>query len=802
MATITFDFIYPGFDLGDNAAVRYSGSTNGGSSGAWAYSAGPNPNIVRFISGPGDLLYSGSGPTAVPLSGTITEFALDVTGGDPPSELVITGLSLDFSLLAPLAGSLTDEQESNLIWRLLLSGDDVIDFGPDGSAAVSFAGDARIVEAGQTLFGGNDSISGYVSGDIQGDARGVAAGGTLFGGDDTFVVSFGDAFGDAYDNAGTLFGGDDRITSTNPDALGWLVGDARGSSGVLSGGNDTITGTADEYAGDVKEANGTFQGGNDSIVAGGIAVKIWGDAEQVNGGFARGGNDTLRGGSSADSIFGDWQNVDVSAVVRGGDDLLFGDGGNDTLHGNSGKDSLDGGANTDQLFGDEGNDTLNITSQAHLTASETYDGGTGTDTLRLSNGGASYNFNFGATVTINAIEKVTFGSASGTAMVQLNAAHLGGVAPNATFAGSSSSGQADRLVVRMFDQTAVNLTDFIFTSFTGANDRVIVTGDTSNEAMTGSVVNDSLSGGGGEDDIRGGTGRDTLRGGSGNDNLLATFGHISSGDIFDGGTDTDTLAVDAAGVSGNYAADFRKATLVSIETLFFTDPGGGNTATVRINAGQIGAGLASNATLIESQAFGGDTTEILEVTMGSALSVNLSGLQFFGWGTGTAAVADHVRVLGDASSETMIGSSRKDLFLSGSGNDTVSGGSGSDTLAGGAGKDRLTGGGDADFFRFDAALGSSNIDTITDFKTVQGDKIQLDDAIFTAIGPTLELAEFRSVAAGNAAANNVHLIYDESKGSLWYDPDDNGAAKPIQIAQLGTMASHPAGLALSDFAMI
>jgi len=78
---------------------------------------------------------------------------------------------------------------------------------------------------------------------------------------------------------------------------------------------------------------------------------------------------------------------------------------------------------------------------------------------------------------------------------------------------------------------------------------------------------------------------------------------------------------------------------------------------------------------------------------------------------------------------------------------------------------RLTGGSVAEAFVFNTAPGSTNIDTITDFRVID-DEIRIDNAVFTAAGAddTLSAAAFRvGAAAGDA---NDRIIYNASTGAL------------------------------------
>jgi VCBS repeat-containing protein len=91
------------------------------------------------------------------------------------------------------------------------------------------------------------------------------------------------------------------------------------------------------------------------------------------------GDDVLNGSGASDKIHG-----------RGGDDAISGYGGNDRLYGGRGNDMLDGGAGSDRLKGDAGNDVLVYRLSENAHTHDRYDGGTGTDTLRLELTSAEY----------------------------------------------------------------------------------------------------------------------------------------------------------------------------------------------------------------------------------------------------------------------------------------------------------------------------------------------------------------------------------------------------------------------------
>jgi Ca2+-binding RTX toxin-like protein len=256
--------------------------------------------------------------------------------------------------------------------------------------------------------------------------------------------------------------------------------------------------------------------------------------------------------------------------------------------------------------------------------------------------------------------------------------------------------------------------------------------------------NDKLYGDAGQDYIEGQEGNDTLHGGTGNDTVNGGKGN----DWLRGGTGKDHIY----GRDGVDTADYRDR---SQKVEIALDANG--MATAKVN------GVAE------------DVLEDIENVNGGSAGDKISGYS-----------AD-----GD------------NRFDGGAGNDSLSGGGGNDTLIGGSGRDRLTGGLEADKFVFNVTLGSTNVDTITDFKHGL-DEIVLSDSIFKALGSSVTASEFVALSHGHAATNgSQHIIYDKSNGTLWYDADGNGYRHAaVQFAQLGTISSYPTNLTWDDFAIV
>jgi Ca2+-binding RTX toxin-like protein len=146
-------------------------------------------------------------------------------------------------------------------------------------------------------------------------------------------------------------------------------------------------------------------------------------------------------------------------------------------------------------------------------------------------------------------------------------------------------------------------------------------------------------------------------------------------------------------------------------------------------------------------------------------------------------LAGNDRLYGNQGNDRLEGGSGNDSLWGGSGVDTLLGGDGRDTLYGGSGSDVLTGGAGSDRFVFDAFLGSSNVDQITDFSSVD-DTMYLDNEVFTSLTATgtLRSSAFFTGSAAHDATDRI--IYDPDTGAVMYDPDGTGAAAGVEVAQL------------------
>jgi Ca2+-binding RTX toxin-like protein len=221
-----------------------------------------------------------------------------------------------------------------------------------------------------------------------------------------------------------------------------------------------------------------------------------------------------------------------------------------------------------------------------------------------------------------------------------------------------------------------------------------------------------------------------------------------------------------------------------------------------ISAAHVMFGLGGNDTLNDGPGgdtmYGGIGNDTYNVRSAADTVVENSGQ-----GTDTVRTSLSYALPDNVENLVLTGSGATTAIGNGS-NNTITGNSGANVLDGGLGLDRLTGGGGADTFVFNTALDAvTNVDTITDFRHAQADKIALDHTIFTALSApqidgSLLPSDFYASTNGAAHAATDFLLYNTKTGVLSYDPDGNGSAEAIHIA---TLSNH-AALTAHDFLIV
>lgn len=415
-----------------------------------------------------------------------------------------------------------------------------------------------------------------------------------------------------------------------------------------------------------------------------------------------------------------------------------------------GADTLTGTPLADVLSGFAGNDTLKGAG-----GKDVLDGGTGIDT-------ALYTDKTGAVaVTLN-------GATNATVTV-------GGIAED---------------TIRNFENV------------TGGSGADILTGDGLANVLNGGSGNDTLRGAAGNDVLIGGLGKDGLDGGTGLDTavysdktgaVVVTLNGATNATVTVGGAAEDTIR-NIENVTGGSAAD----TLTGDGLGNVLIGGNGNDAirggggADRLIGGRGNDFLNGNSGL--------DTVDYSkDAAAGGVLGVIVNLL-----GTGPqAGLAADTAKDGFGNTDTVknipnvIGTKFNDQIYGGNHANGLSGGAGNDLLNGGLGNDVLTGGTGNDTFFFNSALGTTNIDTISDF-VVANDTMRLENLVFTALSVTGTLAAGAFHIGPAAADASDRIIYNTTTGAVSYDKDGLGGTAAVQFATV----AHGLAMTNADFFIV
>ncbi|MFI0846970.1 beta strand repeat-containing protein [Mesorhizobium sp. IMUNJ 23232] len=481
----------------------------------------------------------------------------------------------------------------------------------------------------------------------------------------------------------------------------------------------------------------------------------------------------------ADRMIGSDGNDTIDGLA--GDDIITGGFGDDIITGGLGDDTLIGGAGADALTGGGGVDTAD------------YSGSSGAVSVNLAAGTGSGGDAQGDTLTgfTNAL-----GSAFNDSLTGNGAGTLDGLAGDDILSGGATLNGGtgnDTLLAGASAETLDGGADNDTVSYAGSAAGVTVdlglsgpqvsAGDAFGDTLTdienlnGSAFNDSLTGNGAGtlDGLAGNdilSGAAILNGGAGNDALLGSAG----AETLDGGADNDTVsyAGSAAGVTVDLglsgpqvsAGDASGDTLTDIENLkgsALADTLTGDAGNNILNDG--GVGGADTLT-------GGGGNDTYSVYNAGAVIVEVAGEG----NDRVSAGVDYVLASGVSVEYLNTTSVHATYAVNLTGNEIaqiVRGNDGANVLDGAGGNDFLVGMGGADTFRFSTALGAGNVDKITDF-SVADDQIQLDSAIFTALGTgPLDASAFKDNFLGPRDADD-RIFYNSNSGSLFYDADGSG----------------------------
>ena len=452
----------------------------------------------------------------------------------------------------------------------------------------------------------------------------------------------------------------------------------------------------------------------------------------------------LKGGLGNDTLTG-----------RAGIDTLHGDEGDDVLRGGADNDYLSSGSGTDRLYGEDGDDVLFVTGGDVGGIADVFDGGSGTDTLRMVDSADL------SQATIVDVEQLDFttGSATLTA-AQLNAfTTVGAPAVGSVSLTLTTSGVIGANIVDSKDggylglaggEDTVSLGQMSkqWTVYAGAGHDSVTAG-AGNDMLYGDEGNDTLDGGAGVDILYGGEGNDTLNGGAGSDSL---FGGI--GDDFYVVDDASDFVREMLGEGNDTVLASVSWSLrddQEIESLVTTNDAG--TAAINLTGNGLANTLRGNAGANLLNGGGGADT----MTGGAG---------------GDVYIVDNpgdkvVELAGDAGTDTVLaicsysldGQAIENLILAGSadisalGNglaNALTGNAGANILNGGAGADTMTGGAGSDTYVVD-----NGGDRIVELTGDAGTDTVLSIISYSIAGTAVENLTFVGSANLNGLGNDL-----------------------------------------------
>ncbi len=709
------------------------------------YTLGSNlENLV--LTGTANLNGTGNGLANV-LTGNAGDNLLD---GGAGADTMAGGLGNDTYVIGAgdtvveAAGEGTDTVRSSISYTLTANVENLV---LTGIATINGTGNA--LANGLT---GNDGINV-----LDGGAGADTMAGGL--GNDSYVVDdAGDVVIEAADE------GSDTVRTSVSYTLGSNVEKLvlQGTANLNGTGNglaNTLTGNA---------GNNLLDGGlgADTMIGGsGNDTYVVDDAGDVLSEALDGGLDTVQS-SVGYRLRANIENLTLtgSAHIDGtGNELanvLLGNAGNNILDGELGADTMTGGMGDDTYVLDVSTDKITeLAGQGVDTVQTTFTHVLRTNFENLTLLGAA-----AISAVGNAVDNVLTGNVAANV--------LDGGAGADTMAGGRGNDtyvveNAGDLVIEQAGEGTDAVRAWIDHTLTANVEKLTLQG-TANLNGTGNELANTLVGTAGNNILDGGLGGDTMTGGAGDDTYIIDNA-------------ADRVSEDAGGGFDTLLSSITYMLRANAEKLVLT--GADNTNAVGNTQGNILTGNAGNNILDggagadEMTGGGGNDTYVVE---------NAGDMVIEAADGGTDAVRSWIDyTLGDNVEKLSLQGTAN---INGTGNELANsllGNTGRNILDGGGGADVLTGNGGGDTFRFSTALDAGNVDRITAFDHA-ADTIQLDDAIFAALGAgALAAGAFNTGPAATQADDRI--LYDIASKSLYYDADGAGGLAAVKFATIGTL---------------
>ena len=477
------------------------------------------------------------------------------------------------------------------------------------------------------------------------------------------------------------------------------------------------------------------------------------------------------GGSGTDTLL-NFENLTGSNY----NDRLTGNAAANTLNGGLGNDQLNGAAGADRMNGGDGYDTYYVDNAGDVVSETNAVASTGgTDTVYSYLGAYTLGTN------VENLRLMSAGAANGTGNSLNNVIEAG--AGNNVLNGATGIDTASYAYATSAVTASLSLTTAQATGGSGSDTLLNF------ENLRGSNYNDKLTGNAGANTLTGGLGNDQLNGAGGADSLIGGDGYDlyyvdNAGDVV-----SETNAVTSTGGVDTVYSSLGAYTLGSnVENLRLLSTGVANGTGNSLN-NVIDAGAGNN---ILNGGAGVDTLSYAYATAAVTANLALTTAQATG-GSGSDTLLNFENITGSNYHDKLTGNALANTLNGGAGNDTLTGGAGNDLLIGGAGLDKLYGGAGADKFDFNAlsemGLGALR-DVIGDFKTVEGDKIDLSTLDANLATTANDAFSF----IGSSAFSSNATAQLRFAGGILYGSTDADTAAEFEIQLVGVSTLHTADL--------